>query len=262
MKDLLAIEWLKIKKYRTFRILAGLFLVLLPLWNWGVYNSFISVGAGSVNFLSTAYSFPAVWENLGFWGGLFVYFLCILMIILVSNEYSFRTHRQNVIDGWSRLDFFHGKVALALAGSALATLYVMLLGLIAGLLVGGVSGMESGWEKLFFFFVYALNYIGFAALIAFWIRRSGLSIGLFLLYSFILENMIKGIVNWKSPYPVGNFMPLQAADELLPFPIVKFVGGMLFNGPVFSAWAYLLVSCLWIAVYYFLGRRLIQKRDF
>lgn len=262
MQRLLAIEWLKIKKYRTFRILAGMFLILLPLWNWGVYNSVISVGSGAVNILSQAYSFPAVWGNLGFWAGIFVMFLSILMIILITNEYSFRAHRQNVIDGWSRLEFFHGKVALVLFGSLAATLYMAVVGLVAGLLVGGFSGIGDGWENVLFFFVYTLNYLGFAALLAFWIRRSGLAIGLFFLYSFILENLFRGLINWKSSWPVGNLLPLQTSDQLLPFPIAKMIGGMLSKGPDFSVWVYFGVSCLWIAVYYLLGKRLMEKRDF
>lgn len=262
MQKLLAIEWLKIKNYRTFRILIGLFLVFLPLWNWAIYNSVISVGAGAVNILSQAYSFPAVWGNLGFWAGIFVYFLSILMIILVSNEYSFRTHRQNVIDGWSRLDFFHAKAGLVLAISLGATVYTLLVGLVAGLLVGGFSGMGSGLEKILFFFVYTLNYLSFSALLALWIRRSGLAIGLFFLYSFIIENLFRGLINWKSSWPVGNLLPLQASDELLPFPIAKMLSGLISKGPVFSDWIYLLMSCAWIVVYYFLGKRLMQQRDF
>lgn len=262
MQRLLAIEWRKIASYRTFRVLAGLFLILLPLWNWGIYKSVINLGGAQFNILSKAYSFPAVWENLGFWAGIFVMFLAILMIILISNEYSFRTHRQNVIDGWSRLDFYHGKVALVVCISLAATLYMALVGVAAGLLTGGVSGISGGWERVFFFFIYTLNYLGFAALLAFWIRRSGLAISLFFLYLLIVENLFRGLINWKSSWPVGNLMPLQASDELLPFPIAKMVGSMLSKGPHFSEWTYVLTSCAWIALYYFGGRKLIRKRDF
>ncbi len=262
MQKLLSIEWLKLKKYRTFRVLTILFLVLLPLWNWGIYNGMVSMGAGSFNILSQAYSFPSVWENLGFWAGIFVMFLSILMIILISNEYTFRTHRQNVIDGWSRMDFFHGKVALVLAGSVLATVFMVLIGLVAGLSVGGFSGIDGGWEKVLFFFIYTVNYLGFAALLAFWLRRSGLAIGMFFLYSFIIENMVRGLINWKSPEPVGNFLPLQSSDQLLPFPILKAIGNMITKTSDFNVWLYVGVSCLWIGVYYLLGKRLVEKRDF
>jgi hypothetical protein len=262
MKDLLAIEWLKIKKYRTFRILAGLFLLLLPLWNWVVYEGMVGFKAGPINFLSTAYSFPAIWGNLGFWAGIFVLVLSILMIILVCNEYNFRTHRQNVIDGWRRLDFLHSKVALVLIGGVLATLYVVVVGLMMGFSIGGPSGIEGGWEKVLFFFVYTVNYLGFATLIALWIRRSGLAISLFFLYAFILENIAEGFLNWKLPQPVGNFLPLQTSDELLPLPIAKALGSMVLKSNPFNDWVYVMASCVWIVVYYLAAKRLILKRDF
>ena len=90
MNELLAIEWLKIKRYRTFWVLAGLFIVLLPLWNYEVANGFLKFGGNGkngINFLSTAYAFPQVWGNVGFWGSLFINFLSILIIIMTTNEY-------------------------------------------------------------------------------------------------------------------------------------------------------------------------------
>jgi ABC-2 type transport system permease protein len=52
MKELLAIEWMKIRRYRTFWVLAGLFLLLLPIWNIEVAYGFINLGGGKngVNF--------------------------------------------------------------------------------------------------------------------------------------------------------------------------------------------------------------------
>src|SRR5262245_35861746 len=112
MNNLLAIEWLKIRRYRAFWLLIGLFAVLLALWNYQISKGVVQMGAQGVNVLSNAYTFPDVWSNLGWWGGIFVLFLAILIITLTCNEFTFRTHRQNVIDGWSRLDFYHAKVAL------------------------------------------------------------------------------------------------------------------------------------------------------
>src|SRR5688572_6830858 len=103
MKQLLAIEWLKIKRYRTFWILTGFFLVLLPLLNYQILHGMVKIGGGGINLLSQSYSFPAVWGNVGFWGSIFILFLSILIIILTTNEFNFRTHRQNVIDGLKRI---------------------------------------------------------------------------------------------------------------------------------------------------------------
>jgi ABC-type transport system involved in multi-copper enzyme maturation permease subunit len=259
MRALLAIEWLKIRRYRTFWIQSVLFLALFLLWNWGAQGGILKFGGGLLN---SSYSFPAVWGYVGFWGSLFVLFLCILTITLTCNEFTFKTHRQNVMDGWSRLDFFHSKVALVLAGSVLATFFEMLTGILFGATTGGFDGFGEGWEKVLYLFVLNLNYMGLSLLVALFIKRSGLAIGLFFLYAFILDNLLGAIVNKITGTQVGNFMPLQASDEMLPFPIMKTLGGLMGRSSDFSITTFLLVSIAWIAIYYFVGRRLMLRRDY
>ncbi len=259
MRALLAIEWLKIRRYRTFWIQAGLFLLLFLLWNWGAQDGILKFGGGLLN---SSYSFPAVWGYVGFWGSIFVLFLCILTITLTCNEFTFKTHRQNVMDGWSRLDLFHGKVALVLAGSLLATFFEILTGILFGAVTGGFNSFGEGWEKVLYLAVLNTNYMGLALLIALFIKRSGLAIGLFFLYTFILDNLLGAILNKATETQIGNFMPLQASDEMLPFPIMKTLGGFMGRSAQFSDTTYLFVSLAWIAIYYFVGRRLMLRRDY
>ena len=93
MRALLAIEWLKIKSFRTFWILTGFFVLLLPLWNYGISNGIMKIGGGDINLVSQAYSFSYVWQNMGFWTSIFVVFISILTIILTTNEYQYRPSR-------------------------------------------------------------------------------------------------------------------------------------------------------------------------
>ncbi len=133
MKGLLAIEWLKIKRYRTFWVLVGLFTLLLPIWNYEIASGFMQIGGNGksgINFLDTAYSFPGVWGNIGFWGSIFVLFLSILVIIITTNEYTYRTHRQNVLDGWQRMQFYNAKVLVVLMLASAAALYLFILGIV------------------------------------------------------------------------------------------------------------------------------------
>lgn len=265
MIALLQIEWLKIKRYRTFWVLACLFLVLLPLWNYEVAHGFIKLGGGdknAFNFLSTAYAFPQVWGNMGFWGSIFIWFLTILVIILTTNEYTYRTNRQNVIDGWNRLDFFHAKVLLVVALSAAATLYLFILGAIfGGINSHSLSNIFTDFAQVGYFFILSVNYLGFGMLIAIWIKRSGLAIGLFLLYSMIIENIVKSILNHYMDKPFGNFMPLQCSDELLPFPMLQMAKAMLPMGTSLSMNTYLMVSVFWCGAYYVISRAILTRRD-
>ncbi len=264
MYELLGIEWLKIKRYRTFWVLAGLFLLLLPLWNYEVANGFIKMGGGKngISFLNTAYSFPQVWGNLGFWGSIFILFVSILVIILTTNEYTYRTHRQNVIDGWNRMQFYHAKVLMVVMLSVIATVYLFLLGILfGGVNSGSLSGMFSEIQQVGYFFLLSLDYLGFALFIAIWIRKSGLAIGLFLLYSMMIENILKGIINHYMDTPFGNFLFLQSSDELLPFPLMQMARSMMPGTVSISMITYSLVTIGWCAVYYFAGRLMLLKSD-
>lgn len=264
MNALLAIEWLKIKKYRTFWIITCLFAILLPLWNYGIQNGLLKIGGGSkggVNVLNQIYSFSQVWQNIGFWASVFVWFLSILVIILTTNEYQFRTNRQNVIDGWSRLQFYHAKWLLILALSIATTLYVFLVGVSFALTNDSIGNFPGKLEYLLYVFVLAVNYYGFALLLSILFKRSGLAIGMFILYCMFIENLLKGGLNFITDNDLGNYMPLQASDELLPFPIMEMLKGMagITSGP--STTMYLLVSALWICLYYFLGRKKLLSSD-
>src|ERR1043165_4396866 len=258
--SLLAIEWMKIKRYRTFWIIVGLYALIFLGWN-------IQIATGVLNFgpqLIGAFSFPAVWDNLGWWGSLFILLLAILVITITTNEFSFRTHRQNVIDGWSRSQFFHAKVLLVLALSIGTSIFVMLTGLGFGYTyMSGNKSMLEGIEHMGFFFVLTLNYLGAAMLLGLLVRRSGLAIGLFLLYALFLETILKFTLNHYTDSHIGSFFPLQASDELLPLPLLRLApkgtGGaplVYTNNP-----AFVMASLAWIALYYFVGRRIVLTKD-
>jgi ABC-type transport system involved in multi-copper enzyme maturation permease subunit len=257
---LLKIEWLKLKKYTTFWVLTGLFLSLYILWNIGANKSIVSMGSGPVNLMSSSYSFPNVWSNMGFIYSWFVFFLSILMIISISNEFSFKTHRQNIIDGLDRLDFLHGKAYLILSISLLSTLLFLLLGLLFGMLNGGGNPLPQ-IEKVGYVFLYTLNYLSFAALIAFFIRRSGMSIVALFAY-LLFETIFVKLINWKFDTNYGNLFPLQSSDELLPLPIMKSFSSMVPSQTAdVPVMIYLFASVCYIALYYMILRKKIITTD-
>jgi len=263
---LLAIEWLKIKRYRTFWILIGFFVVLLFLWNYEAMKGNIMLGNSKKNhgisIVNSDYSFPQAWSNLGYWGSLFIIFISILVIILTTNEYTYRTNRQNVIDGWKRQQFFHSKVLVVVMLSIFSSLFVVLLGAVLRLSQSGsLTGFFTGFHQMAYFFLLSLDYLGFALFIAIWIKRSGLAIGLFLLYSTIIETILKAVVNNYADKSYGNFLPLQASDELLPFPFPQMIKPMMSASPSFSMHTYALVAVGWCLVYYFVARAMLLRND-
>jgi len=261
MQSLLSIEWLKLKKYRTFWILTCSFMLLLALWNYGIASGFMKMGAGDVNILNQAYSFSKIWGNIGFWASIFVVFISILIIIIVTNEYQYRTNRQNVIDGWSRMTFYHAQWLVVLALTILTTVFVFLLGLVLGGTNGGFNEFPGDIEKLFYTFVLTLNYYSLGLLTALIFKRSGISIGIFFMYNLIIETLLKSLINWKLDFKAGNYLPLQCSDELLPFPLIDMAKTMLNIKDTPSMTAYVVVSFVWITLYYIIGRRILVKSD-
>jgi ABC-2 type transport system permease protein len=266
MRSTLAIEWLKLKRYRTFWVLLALFAILMPLWNYEIASGVLKFGGGgkgkpTINLLNTAYSFPDVWANVGFHASLFVLFISILVIIVTTNEFTYRTHRQNIIDGWQRVEFYHAKVRLVAVLSALCTLYMFISGALLGWsFSGSLSGMFTDIYKVGYFFLLCLDYLGFALLLGIWLKRSGLAIGLFMLYATLGENIVKSLINWKFDTEYGNFLPLQASDELLPFQLMRMIKNMIASGTI-SMTTYVIVTLVWCAIYYVVGRMLLLKRD-
>jgi ABC-2 type transport system permease protein len=259
MVQLLKTEWLKAKNYGTFWVLTGLFAVLLPLFNYQ-YSSGMAEGGKMLGF---DYGFPNVWGNFGFWASWFVLFIAFLIVILITNEFRYRTNRQNVIDGWTRMQSFHAKCGFVLMMAAGTTIYVGIWCLIFGAgYSGGFDAVTTNMYKLFYFFVLCLNYFGLAAMISFLVKRSGLSIGLFMLYALIFENIARSYINWQIPGKyIGNFLPLQSSDELLPFSLMKQAEGMVMKGTPPPEWSYLLASCCYIVLYYFISKRKLTKSD-
>ncbi len=268
MIGLLEIEWLKIKRYRTFWILVGLFLALLLLWNYEAAQGNINIGGGKkshgMSIVNSDYSFPLAWGSTGYWGSIFIMFISIVVIILTTNEFAYRTHRQHVIDGWTKMNFFHAKVMLVVVLSIASTLSVVLVGSILGWMhYHSFAGFFGEFKLLGYFFLLSLDYLGFALFLALLIRRSGLAIGLFLLYAMFLETILWVIINNYSPdnKPLGGLLPLQAGDSLLPFPYPPMVKMLSEGTPSLPMTTYALVTCGWCLIYYFAGRAMLLRRD-
>lgn len=262
MYQLLAIEWMKVKKYRTFWIMIGMFVVLLPLWNYGVSNSILKINDKSnIDILDKAFTFSKVWGNLGWWTSIFVVFITILAVIVTTNEFTFKTHRQHIIDGLTRMQFFHAKWLLIILFAVATTLYVFILGLAFGLSGDSFSNFPGEIEKLWYVFVLSLNYYAFGMLLGILFKRSGIAIGLFFLYFMIIEKLIQSVIFFFLKSSAGTYLPLQASDELLPFPMMAMAKTLTGIEEPTNYNYYVLASFGWIIIYYIIGRFRLVKSD-
>lgn len=261
MMHLLKIEWLKVKNYKAFWVFVILYAFAIVGVNYiGYYINELAAQSSPATemILGTPYAFPKVWQTVGFMCSWLLYFPGILFIILFSNEFSFKTHRQNIIDGWTRIEFITVKYVMAIIFSLIATLFIGLVALLFGLVSTGSQFSVSGMEYLIYIFIQTTSYITFAMLLAVVFRRSGVAIAVFFLYGLILEFILSVLINLKLEWsPIGHLLPLQITDVLIPTPF----GTDVIYKDAPPVWILITGSIFYIFVFYTLAIRKFNKDD-
>ncbi|HEY8734080.1 MAG TPA: ABC transporter permease [Puia sp.] len=221
----LRVEWLKLKYYRTFWILLAVVAVCIPAFNYVIYdvtdNSFPKINGQ--NLLGNPFSFPNVWSTVPYNAGILIFMPAILIITLFTNEYSYKTHRQNIIDGWSRSRFIYIKITEIFLLTLFVTGIVVLTCLYFGFLTRTNVQPKAGWNQfrfIFFFFIEMLDYSMIAVLFALLIRRAGLAMGIFFLY-MIVEQFVVSLGRNKYKLTWVDYLPEEVADRLIPQPFAR-----------------------------------------
>lgn len=230
MLHLLKIELKKMTSYRTFWVVCGLYFITIgfstasgmEFLKW--LASFIDGFGQNLNIdRIPLYHFPDVWLNLIWWSGLFKVLLGIMVVISITNEYSYRTVRQNIIDGLSRWQFLSSKILLNVLLSFMSVLLIFIVATITGF----IYTPDVQWKYVFtdieFFLVYFLEifeYLSFALLLGVLVRRSGLTI-ILLLLSGMLELIIKLNIDDYFPDSI-QFFPLESITKLVPMPFYRY----------------------------------------
>jgi ABC-2 type transport system permease protein len=225
---LLELEWLKLRHYLPFLILSGLYIVLLPL----SLMAFKSMPFPKEFSLNAYFMFPDVWQTVAYAGNWVAYFsLGFISILNITNEFSLKTLRQNIISGISRTDFYLSKVFFMGALCLAATIYYLLLVFLFGLINTETLYVSRVFENSDYFFRYFLMCFSFSSLgflFGMLFRKSGISLFLYFAYTLFIERIIRYLVLEKvlGSQLIG-YMPANATNDLTPFPIPKGVKSMV-----------------------------------
>lgn len=213
MAPLLVTELRKLFPYRTFwtilLIFTGLFLLFVYM------GSKVEINGQSAG--PKLYNFPDIWLKLAYIASYFNLLLGILIIIIITDEYSFKTLRQQVIDGWFKRDIILAKLSVILLIAAFGTCVLLGAGLFFGISYSpnaSTSKIIQDIRHLFFYFVQAVGYMSLAMLFAFLIRKNGLAIIAFLVYAKIIEP----IIHLRLPDEVDQYFPMKVLSSLTPMP--------------------------------------------
>ena len=266
MLHYLSIEFLKIKKYRTFWVLAGLFVFLTVLIIFGVeqFINNVTIKTNEQNQMAlpetSLYQFPDIWHNISFLAGYFKIILGIIFLILLTNEYQYKTIRHSIINGMSRREYFLSKTSLMLVFTLLLTLILLISGIILGFMNSEDITLQTVTGKLSFPFAFAAEvffYLSFVFLAGTLIQRSGLAILLLLIYSYIIEPLL----GFRLPDKVADWLPLRSFGNIIQVPETALMNlfGMKFEETV--NWGSLGIAFLWAMIFSGLTFYLIRTKD-
>ena len=273
MLSLLKIEWLKIKKYPAFWWMLGIVTLTYPGINLMFLNVYgqITKGKEVTNslakmLLGNPFAFPETWHTVAYFSSFFILLPSILVIMLVTNEYNYRTHRQNIIDGWSRSQYISSKlIDVAIISGVVLLVYVAVA---AGF---GLYSDDLSWNRwaeqlqyIPLFFLQTFAQLSVAFLLGYLVKKAFIALGIFLFYYLILENIAVGILKLKK-LPIDRFLPFEISDRILVSP--AFMGNFgkdakagyelaLSQVPQQVALTIVLTFVIWLICY-----KVHQKRD-
>ncbi len=227
MLALIKIEWLKIKKYPAFWWMLGIVALTYPGINMITYYGYLQATAGkevtsgiAKMLLGNPFSFPEAWHSVAYFSSFFILLPSIVVIMLVTNEYTFKTHRQNVIDGWSRTQFITSKLFDVLIVSVIVTSAYLLVALGFGLVADDTAWFQwkDQLQYIPLFLLQTFSQLSIAFLLGYLVKKAFIALGIFLFYYLIIENIAVGLAKYKLKNDIGRFLPFEVSDRLIPRP--------------------------------------------
>ncbi len=273
MTHLLKIEWLKLKKYTAFKVMALFFIVGVFAANYIVFiinkNIVSNINTGGLISFSP-YNFENTWQTSSYITGLILLLPSLLLIVLFTNEYTYKTHRQNIIDGISRSQFISVKMMLGLLFAFCASIIVFINAVIFGF-ASGTDFSFSGIGYLGYFFLKALSYNMVAILFSVLVKRTGFAIGVFFIY-LGAENLISQYLtlflsvkiknnNGVDVGNLGDYLPMNAADGLLTFPKNTITNMATSIFPTDFTWVVLAFTIAYLFLFYWWARSKFVNSD-
>jgi hypothetical protein len=233
MFSLIQIEWLKIKKYPAFWAMLIIVLLTYPAANLMFYNVYLDITTQKGTqmlakmFLGNPFAFPETWHTVAYISSFFVILPSILVIMLVTNEYQYKTQRQNVIDGWTRRQFMASKLIDVFIVSAITTLLYALVAIGFSIYADTFDATKM-WEQSYYiglFFLQTFAQLSIAFLLGYLIKKAFISLGIFLFYYLIVENIATGYIRMKAEKiggDIGRYLPFEISDRMIVAP--AFIG--------------------------------------
>lgn len=222
---LLGIELYKIWHNKTSRILMfGYFLLIFSI----AILSTINVEFGPIKFNLAEqgiFNFPYIWHFNTFIIALLKIFFAIVIVAMIGNEYSYKTIKQNLIDGMSKGEFLKSKVYTIAAFVGISTLLVFIISLILGGIYSDYNEFQIIFSELEYLLAYAVKLFGFFSFclfLAILIKRSAFALGFLALWQ-VFEGIAYGLMRWR----LSDLIPQLSAEQVIKFFPLQSIGNLI-----------------------------------
>lgn len=277
MKRLISIEFHKIWKNKANRFLIIAYFILL---------SFVSLFAsiefdlGSLHFRLAdmgIFNFPYIWHFTTYNADFITFFLGVIIISMITNEYSYGTLKQNLIDGLSKSEFIQSKALVIALLSLAATVFIFLVTLILGLIFSSyneASIVFSGLEYILAFFIKIFFFFSLCFFLGTLLKRSAFAMGFFVVW-FIAERIMYGVMKfeifnraeWVDTF--CGYLPLTASSNLLIEPYSRLsaihtIGnqaGINYDKDYSVHTTTVITVIIWALLFLYFSYRIIKRRD-
>ncbi len=278
MKRLLNIELQKIWKNKASRILTLTYFILLTFIAL-IAAVKINIGHFQLHIADQGiFNFPYIWHFNTYIAAILKFFLAVVIVSMMANEYSYGTLKQNLIDGMSKKEFIESKFLTVILFAAISTVFIFIVSLILGLTFSSYTEIGiifSQMDYLVAYFVKLVAFFSFCLFIGILVKRSAFALGFLLVWN-IIEGILKGILNYKV-FPnndhakyVTQFFPLESMSNLIVEPFTKLsaikniettIGGVANLKDYDVHWYTLVIVLIWTALFVYGSYFLLKKRD-
>jgi len=222
---LLGIELYKIWHNKTSRVLMfGYFLLIFSI----AILSTINVEFGPIKFNLAEqgiFNFPYIWHFNTFIIALLKIFFAIVIVGMIGNEYSYKTIKQNLIDGMSKSEFLKSKVYTIASFVGISTLLVFSISLILGGIYSDYNEFQIIFSELEYLLAYAVKLFGFFSFclfLAILIKRSAFALGFLALWQ-VFEGIAYGLLRWR----LSDLIPQLSAEQVIKFFPLRSIGNLI-----------------------------------
>ncbi|CAL2085071.1 ABC transporter permease [Tenacibaculum sp. 190524A02b] len=277
MLRLLSIEFHKLKHNKASRVLSIIYfglltsiaLIAIIKFNFGVFKFHLAEQG--------IFNFPYIWHFNTYVAAIFKFFLLMVIVSMMANEYSYKTLKQNLIDGLSKKEFILSKFYTVIAFALVSTIFVFIVSLTLGLIYSDFNEFTiifSDLDYLLAFFIKLVGFFSFGLFLGILIKRSAFAVAAMIVW-YLIEWLIYGLLgwkivsDWKIAQSIKNFLPLEAMQNLIIEPgsrlgAVKSIANQLgqnftkdYSVSIFN----ITIVLVWTIIFIYFSYFLLKKRD-